>query len=66
MEFDLKFITRAELLLALTISLQLFSRTIGATTLIIGSFLAWQGGVVIILIQILQRIDSESKIFAGD
>ena len=58
MNFSTKFVTRAGLLLALTIGLQLLSRSLGGTTLLTGSLvnmmliistviLEWQGGVVV-------------------
>ena len=58
MDLSTKFITRTGLLLALTIGLQLLSRSLGGTTLITGSLvnmmlivttsiLAWQGGAVV-------------------
>lgn len=58
MNLNTKFLTRAGLLLALTIGLQLLSRSLGGTTLLTGSLvnmmliistaiLGWRGGVVV-------------------
>ncbi|MGM0502061.1 MAG: ECF transporter S component, partial [Bacillota bacterium] len=58
MKFSTKFVTRTGLLIALTIGLQLLSRTVGGTTLITGSLvnmmliisaavLGWQGGAIV-------------------
>ena len=58
MNFSTKFVTRTGLLLALTIGLQLLSRSLGGTTLLTGSLvnmmliistaiLGWRGGAVV-------------------